>query len=172
VLRSDVLRKLRFATEPETPLPPEAYVPKVNALVDPESIALLCRASQAGVDIDLIVRGICCLRPGEPRVSDRIRVRSIVGRFLEHSRAWYFRNGGAHEVFVGSADVMPRSFDRRVEVMVPLRDRRLTRRVRDILDLCLADTLSARVLSRSGDYARKSCRFGDEGRLVSGAVAA
>jgi len=119
---------------------------------------LLCRASQAGVDVDLIVRGICCLRPGVPGVSERIRVRSIVGRFLEHSRAWYFRNGGSHDVFVGSADVMPRNFDRRIEVMVPLRDASLARRVRDILDLCLADTLGARTLGRDGRYARKSAR--------------
>ena len=131
---------------------------KINALVDPAAIQLLCRASQAGVDVDLIVRGICCLRPGVPGVSERIRVRSIVGRFLEHSRAWYFRNGGSHDVFVGSADVMPRNFDRRIEVMVPLRDASLARRVRDILDLCLADTLGARTLGRDGRYARKSAR--------------
>ena len=81
---------------------------KMNALADTDIIENLYRASQAGVEIDLIVRGICCLRPGVPGVSDRIRVRSIVGRFLEHSRAWYFHNGGSEEIYVGSADLRPR----------------------------------------------------------------
>jgi polyphosphate kinase len=127
----------------------------MNALVDIGAIELLQRASQAGVQVDLIVRGICCLRPGLPGISDRIRVRSIVGRFLEHSRIWYFRNGGDEEVYMGSADLMPRNFDRRIEVVVPVKDRRIAHRIRyEILDLYLADTLSARELRSNGRYVR------------------
>ena len=127
----------------------------MNALVDAGVIDLLHRASQAGVQIDLLVRGISVLRPGVPGVSDHIRVRSIVGRFLEHSRAWYFRNGGAEETFIGSADLMPRNFDKRVELMVPVKDRALAQRLRyEILDVYLADTLSARELMANGRYLR------------------
>jgi polyphosphate kinase len=137
---------------------------KMNALVDQAAIDLLQRASQAGVQVDLIVRGICCLRPGVPGISDRIRVRSIVGRFLEHSRAWYFRNGGDDEVYIGSADLMPRNFDRRVEIVVPVKDRGLAHRLRyEILDLYLADTLSARELRSNGRYVRVQPQPGDAG---------
>lgn len=105
--------------------------------------------------IDLIVRGICCLRPAVPGVSDNIRVRSIVGRFLEHSRAWYFCNGGDEEVYLGSADLMARNLDERVEVMVPLEDAGLKRRVRrEILDVYLADNVKARELLADGRYVR------------------
>jgi len=135
---------------------------KMNALIDPAAIDLLHRASQAGVQVDLIVRGISSLRPGVPGVSDRIRVRSIVGRFLEHSRAWYFRNGGAEEMFIGSADLMPRNFERRVECVVPLKDRALAHRLRyEILDLYLLDTVSARELLPNGRYRRVVPRAGE-----------
>jgi polyphosphate kinase len=131
---------------------------KMNALVDREVIALLYRASQQGVNVDLLVRGICCLRPGVPGVSERIRVRSIVGRFLEHSRAWYFRNGGREDVYIGSADLMPRNFDRRVEVMAPVKDARLRREVFEILSAYLADTVKARELCANGRYVRHRAR--------------
>ena len=113
----------------------------MNALVDPETIDALYRASQAGVEVDLIVRGICCLRPGVPGVSDRIRVLSIVGRFLEHSRVWYFGNDGREEYYLGSADWMPRNFDRRVEAATPVEDPGLHAPLRSLLETCLSDNL-------------------------------
>jgi polyphosphate kinase len=118
--------------------------------------------SQAGVRVDLIVRGVCCLQPGIPGLSDNIHVRSIVGRFLEHSRAWYFRNGGHDEVYVGSADLMGRNLDERVEVMVPIEDARLKQRVRqDILGTYLADNVKARELQPDGRYQRVCRQSGD-----------
>ena len=130
-------------------------VAKMNALVDPEIIDALYRASQAGVAIDLIVRGICCLRPGVPGVSETIRVTSIVGRFLEHSRIWYFANGGADEYYVGSADWMPRNLDRRVEAVAPVEDPALHVRLRALLDTCLADNRQAWELGADGTYTQR-----------------
>jgi polyphosphate kinase len=128
-------------------------IAKMNALLDKNIIQALYRASQAGVQIDLIVRGICALRPGVRGVSDNIRVRSIVGRFLEHSRIYYFSNGGEEEIYMGSADWMPRNLYERVEVLVPLRDEVLRERVRrEILDAYLADNRKARVLLRDATY--------------------
>jgi polyphosphate kinase len=126
---------------------------KMNALTDKGMIQQLYRASQAGVKIELICRGMCCLRPGVPGVSDNIRVVSIVGRFLEHSRIYFFNNGGDHEIYIGSADVMTRNIDRRVEVLFPLQDQRLIRQVReDILGAYLGDTVKARELLTTGAY--------------------
>jgi polyphosphate kinase len=134
---------------------PARIVAKMNSLVDPQIILKLYDASQAGVGIDLIVRGICCLRPGMPGVSDRIRVTSIVDRYLEHSRITYFQNGEDPEVFLSSADWMPRNFRRRVEIMFPIEDPRLKRRVVDgILQVDLADNLKARELQSDGTYRR------------------
>ena len=130
-------------------------IAKMNALLDKNVIQALYRASQAGVEIDLIVRGICALRPGVRGVSDNIRVRSIVGRFLEHSRIYYFANGGDEELYIGSADWMPRNLYERVEVLVPLRDEMLRQRVRhEILDAYLADNRKARILLRDASYIR------------------
>jgi len=113
----------------------------------------LYRASQAGVTVDLLVRGICCLRPGVPGVSDRITVRSVVGRFLEHSRVFWFENGGAPQVFIASADLMERNLDRRVEVLCPIADPALQAYLREnVLELYLGDTQRAWTLGSSGDY--------------------
>jgi len=134
---------------------PARIIAKMNALVDAETIQALYRASQAGVEIDLIVRGICCLRPGVPGASERIRVVSIVGRFLEHSRIFYFLNGGADEYYFGSADWMPRNFDRRVETVVPVEDPSLHPRLRSLLELCLSDNRQAWDLLPDGSYRQR-----------------
>jgi len=130
-------------------------VVKMNALVEPSVVDALYRASQAGVQIDMTIRGICCLRPGLPGVSENIRVRSIVDKFLEHSRIFYFENGGDPEVFLASADWMPRNFWRRIETVFPVDDPALRSRiVGDILALVLADNVKARELLADGTYRR------------------
>ena len=130
-------------------------IAKMNALVDEEIIEALYSASRAGVEIDLIVRGICCLRPGVPGVSDHIRVLSIVGRFLEHSRVFYFANSGEEEFYFGSADWMPRNFDRRVEAVAPVEDMTLHPRLRSLLDTCLSDNRQAWDLHADGSYVQR-----------------
>jgi len=130
-------------------------IAKMNALVDAEIIAALYRASDAGVDVDLIVRGICSLRPGVPGVSDRIRVISIVGRFLEHSRMWYFANAGAGEYYLGSADWMPRNFDRRVEAVAPVDDLSLHAQLGSLLETCLRDNRQAWELEPDGTWRQR-----------------
>jgi polyphosphate kinase len=125
-------------------------------------ITALYAASQAGVSVDLLVRGICCLRPGIPGVSERIRVRAIVDRFLEHARVFYFKNGGNEEVYGSSADWMPRNFRRRVEVMYPILDEALKRRVIDeILGTTWADGVKAWALRADGGYARLEPKEGE-----------
>jgi polyphosphate kinase len=132
---------------------------KMNALVDTSMIQLLYQASQAGVLVDLLVRGICCLRPGIPGFSENIKVTSIVGRFLEHSRIFYFHNAGQEEIYLGSADMMPRNLDRRVEVAFPVQDPRLARFLRDeVLAIYLADVAKARHMKCDGTYDRPSNR--------------
>ena len=134
---------------------PARIIAKMNSLVEPEIIRALYRASQAGVKIDLIVRGICCLRPGVTGVSDNITVRSIVDRFLEHSRIYYFENARQPEVFLSSADWMPRNFFRRIEAAFPIEDGNLRERIiKEILAISLADTAKARVLRSDGAYQR------------------
>ncbi|HVS61167.1 MAG TPA: polyphosphate kinase 1 [Gemmatimonadaceae bacterium] len=135
---------------------PARIIAKMNSLVDAEIIRHLYEASQAGVNIDLIVRGICCLRPGMPGISDRIRVVSIVGRFLEHSRIFYFGNDGNEEMYFGSADWMPRNFDRRVEVVAPIENRLLHHRVCSLLETCLADNRQAWDLLPHGTYVQRN----------------
>ncbi len=127
---------------------------KMNALVDQKTIRALYRASGEGVKIDLIVRGICCLKPGIPGVSQNIRVKSIIGRFLEHSRAYYFNNGGKPELFLGSADIMPRNLDDRVETLFPVYDKGCIRSVKSDLDLLLSDNLKAWEMNPDGSYSK------------------
>jgi polyphosphate kinase len=136
---------------------------KTNALVDKPFIKLLYQASNAGVKIDLIVRSMCSLRPGIPGLSENINVISVVGRFLEHSRIYYFHNGGDEEVYMGSADLMPRNLDDRVEVLFPVRDQRIINSIRDnILMTYLADNLKARQMESNGDYRRRTPEDKDE----------
>jgi polyphosphate kinase len=125
---------------------------KMNALEDRSLIQLLYEASQAEVKIDLNVRGLCCLRPGIPGVSENITVRSIVGRFLEHSRMYYFQNGEDEEIYVGSADLMPRNLDRRVEVLFPILNRGIVKALRKVLEKCIADNRRARIGRPDGTY--------------------
>jgi polyphosphate kinase len=126
---------------------------KMNSLVDQEIISTLYRASQAGVKIDLIVRGICCLRPGVKGVSENIRVLSIVGRFLEHSRIYYFHNKGESDLYVGSADLMPRNIDRRVEVLFPIESEDLRQDIiKNIIEAYLRDTEKGHWLQADGRY--------------------
>jgi polyphosphate kinase len=129
---------------------------KMNALIDPICISALYRASQAGVIVDLQVRGICCLRPGITGVSENITVTSIVGRFLEHARIYYFHNGGNEEIFLGSADLMPRNLDRRVEILFPVENpQNRMAIISTILPVQLKDTLKTRLLKSNGSYDRR-----------------
>jgi polyphosphate kinase len=154
-MRAQFIEKVDREAEIARSGKPARIIAKMNSLVDAEMIGHLYEASRAGVDIDLIVRGICCLRPGIPGVSDRIRVISIVGRFLEHSRIFYYANDGNEELFFGSADWMPRNFDRRVEVVTPIEDRRLHARVCSLLETCLADNRQAWDLHADGTYLQR-----------------
>ncbi|MFL5567870.1 MAG: polyphosphate kinase 1, partial [Gemmatimonadaceae bacterium] len=135
---------------------PARIIAKMNALVDAETIEALYAASKAGVEIDLIVRGICCLRPGVPGLSERIRVVSIVGRFLEHSRLFYFANAGDEQFYFGSPDWMPRNFDRRVEAVAPVDDRSLHPRLHALIATCLADNRQAWDLASDGTYTQRT----------------
>ncbi len=141
-------REARHAREGK----PAKIIAKMNSLCDPGIIEALYEASAAGVQIQLIVRGICCLKVGIPGVSENIEVRSIVGNFLEHSRIFYFLNDGNEEIYMGSADWMPRNLDRRVEILFPVLDENLKKRVKHILDVELADNLKAHILQKDGSY--------------------
>ncbi len=144
-----IRREISFAQKGE----PAYLIFKMNSLEDPAMIRLLYEASQAGVQVNLLVRGLCCLRPGVDGISSNIRVISIVGRFLEHSRVYYFRNGGNEQVYLGSADLMGRNLDRRVEVLFPVENKGLIAKVRgDILGTYLADTRNAHYMQSDGSY--------------------
>jgi polyphosphate kinase len=133
---------------------PARIIMKLNSLVDETIIDALYDASRAGVEIDIVARSICSLRPGVPGISENIRVKSIVGRFLEHSRAYYFSNAGSDDLYIGSADMMHRNLDRRVEVLVRVESKRLKRRLHEVLDLALKDNTNSWTLAASGDWAR------------------
>ncbi|MFY9554367.1 MAG: polyphosphate kinase 1, partial [Blastocatellia bacterium] len=142
---------------------PARIVAKINSLTDTKLIRALYEASQAGVPIDLIVRGVCSLRPGVPGLSDTITVTSIVGRFLEHSRIFYFLNAGEEDVYIGSADWMQRNLDRRVELLAPIKDPRLRKHLKEeVLDAYLQDNVKARRLQPDGNYERLQAAEGEE----------
>jgi polyphosphate kinase len=145
---------------------PARILAKMNALVDDEIILELYEASRAGVSVDLIIRGICCLRPGIPGVSERIRVISIVGRFLEHSRAFWFLNGGQDEAYFGSADWMPRNLDRRIEAIAPLEDAHHRRSLRELLELMWEDNRQAWELLPDGAYVQRQPPSPEEERAT------
>jgi polyphosphate kinase len=152
-LHSRMLELIRRETANAKKNLPARITAKMNSLVDPETIIALYEASQAGVQIDLIVRGICCLRPGVKKLSENITVRSIVDRFLEHSRIFYFENACQPEVYVGSADWMPRNFFRRIEVVFPIEDGALRDRlINEILAISLADNCRASILQPNGAH--------------------
>ena len=151
-LRNKFLRLIRRETKYAQAGRQAKIVAKMNSLCDAGIIAALYEASAAGVKIDLIVRGICCLKVGIPGVSENIRVRSIVGNFLEHSRIFYFYNDGMEEIYMGSADWMPRNLDRRVEIIFPVEDEKLKKSVKHILDVELADNTKAHLLNEKGVY--------------------
>lgn len=134
---------------------PARILAKMNSLVDPEMIRLMYEASQAGVEIQLIIRGICCLRPGLPGISDRIQVTSIIGRYLEHARIFCFHNNGDREYYIGSADWMPRNLDRRVEAVTPIEDLVLVKEVQEMLDIMLSDNRQAWDLQADGTYVQR-----------------
>ncbi len=140
---------------------PSRIILVVNSLVDPDLIQELYKASITGVRVDLIVRGICCLRPGVKGVSENITVKSIVGRFLEHSRVYYFKYSGQSQIFLGSADLMQRNLDRRVELVFPLLDTAIKGRVREIIQFMIDDNAQSRYLTREGNYVRAKKEAGD-----------
>lgn len=137
---------------------------KMNSLVDAKLIAELYKASQVGVEIDLIVRGICCLRPGIPKVSENIRVTSIIGRFLEHSRIFHFHNDGNELFYIGSADWMPRNLDRRVEALVPIEEPSLQTQIAQLLEVCLEDNRQAWEMQPDGTYCQRQPQKGEPKR--------
>jgi polyphosphate kinase len=159
-LRSGLLDRIRREAENARAGRPASIIAKLNAIQDEEVVGALYEASQAGVEIDLVVRGICCLRPGVPGLSERIRVRSIVDRFLEHTRIVRFENGGQPEHWIGSADWMPRNLSGRVEVMCRARADHVAQRLEEILEVYRHDDVKARELLADGSYRRPPVRRG------------
>jgi polyphosphate kinase len=157
-LRKGIIKLIKRETAHAKAGRPGRIIAKINSLTDVAIVRALYNASQAGVSIDLIVRGICTLRPGLENVSSNIRVRSIVGRFLEHSRIFYFGNNGKEEVYIGSADWMYRNLSRRVELVVPIKQPLLREHLKAILDAYLRDNVNARELLADGTYARVKCQ--------------
>jgi polyphosphate kinase len=153
-LHQTLIKKIQREAEHAQAGKPARIIVKVNAVAEPQLIQALYRASMAGVKIQLIVRGICCLRPGIPGVSDNIEVRSIIGRFLEHSRVFVFENDVNPEVYAASADFLPRNMFRRVEACFPIEPRKLADRVREELEFCLSDNAQAWLLQPDGHYVR------------------
>jgi polyphosphate kinase len=155
-MRTRLLELIERETEHQREGRPARIVAKMNQLEDPDIIEALCRASRAGVSIDLIIRGFCCLRPGVPGQTENIRVRSIIGRFLEHSRVFHFADGKENpvegEFFIGSADWMVRNFSKRVEVVTPVFTVAHKEKLWEFLEICLNDRRQAWVLASDGAY--------------------
>jgi polyphosphate kinase len=151
-LKKAMLEMIARETAHATAGRPAQIIFKINALTEPKVIRALYKASMAGVSIDLVVRGVCCLRPGVPGVSENIRVRSIIGRFLEHSRIFWFANDGEPQLYLSSADLMERNLDRRVETAFPIEGKKLQERVRQVLQLYLTDNSSSLLLQSDGMY--------------------
>jgi polyphosphate kinase len=160
-LMSGMLQRIDREIEHARAGRPAAIIAKMNGLMDPKIIRALYRASMAGVEIDLIVRGICCLRPGLLGISERIRVTSIIGRFLEHSRVFYFANDGEPDIWLGSADWMNRNLRNRIEVAFPIKDKTIQARIHRFLQLCLADRVKARSCQSDGSYIRLEAGDGE-----------
>jgi len=161
-LANRILRLIHAETENARKGLPARIFAKMNALVDRETIEALYEASAAGVKIDLVIRGICCLRPGIPGVSENIRVVSIVGRYLEHSRIFYFENNGHPRIYLGSADLMPRNLFRRVEVLFPVEDSVLKKRITEcVISVYMKDNVKARVLASDGSHHRPELKDGE-----------
>jgi polyphosphate kinase len=153
-LRNWILDMIRREADHARAGRPARIILKLNSLVDPACVAELYAAWQAGVTVDLIIRGICSLWPGVPGVSEGIRVRSIVGQYLEHSRVFSFANDGKPELYIGSADLMERNLDRRVEAIVPIEDPEARARIDDVLEVMLADDRRSWQLAADGTYIR------------------
>ncbi|TGK07652.1 polyphosphate kinase 1 [Leptospira semungkisensis] len=154
-LKSVFLTLIEKETENAKAGKPARIIFKMNSLVDPHIILAMYNASRAGVIIELIIRGICCLKPGLPGISENITVISIVGRFLEHTRIYYFLSGGEESIFLASADCMPRNFERRIEVLFPILDVKNKERIKKILDVQIRDNVKARLLSSDGIYRKR-----------------
>lgn len=154
-MRDRMIDMIRREIEHSQQGKPARVIAKMNSLVDPKIITTLYEASQAGVEIDLIIRGTCCLRPGIKGVSQNIRVISIVGRYLEHSRIFHFHNNGKSEVYIGSADWMPRNLDRRVEAVTPIEDADSAKQLKELLDLFLSDNRQSWELQADGQYIQR-----------------
>ncbi len=157
-LRKKITELIRNEIKLSSPDKPGRIIIKINSLVDSEIIRLLYKASCSGVKVDLIIRGICCLRPGIKGVSENIRVTSIVDRYLEHSRIFYFCNDGREDIYLSSADLMERNLDRRVELMFPVNDPDLKKRLKSVLDVYLSDNVKARELKADGRYVKVNRR--------------
>ncbi|RMG17950.1 MAG: polyphosphate kinase 1 [Bacteroidetes bacterium] len=153
-LRDNISRLINACIEHHSETEPSRIILVMNSLVDPDMIRLLYKASSAGIKVDLVVRGICCLRPGVKGVSENIRVKSIVGRFLQHSRIFYFKYQGESQIYLGSADLMQRNLNRRVELVFPVEDPQIKRRVRGIIQHLLDDNVKSRYLQEDGSYKR------------------
>jgi polyphosphate kinase len=165
-LREGILEQIEQTIAAHSPESPSRIEMKMNALVDGPCIRALYRASQAGVQVDLNVRGICCLRPGVEGVSENIRVVSIVGRLLEHSRIYAFERGGEHTIYIASADLMPRNLDHRVELAVPIEAPELRAQLLDTLERAFADNQNSWELDWEGLWKRRSPKPGERPRSL------